>query len=52
MLLVLELRRQRQADLYEFKASLMYRERSGTARATQRNTVLKSKQQNKLENEA
>jgi hypothetical protein len=35
--------RQRQVDLYEFKASLVYRVSSRTARATQRNPVLKNK---------
>lgn len=34
-------RRQRQADLHEFKASLVYRAISRTAGATQRNPVLK-----------
>ena len=47
--LVLALRRQRQADLCEFKASLVYRESSRTARATQRNPVSqnKTKKENK-----
>jgi hypothetical protein len=36
------LRRQKQADLYEFKARLVYRVSSRTARATQRNPVLNS----------
>ena len=40
-------RRQRQADFYDFKASLVYRVSSKTARATQRNPVLKRKQINK-----
>lgn len=35
--------RQRQADLYQFKAGLVYRVSSRTARVTQRNTVLKNK---------
>jgi hypothetical protein len=35
--------RQRQADLCEFKASLVYKVRSRTARDTQRNSVLKKK---------
>lgn len=35
------LRRQRQVDLFEFKASLVNRTNSKTARVTQRNTVLK-----------
>ena len=33
--------RQRQVDLHEFEASLVYRVSSRRARATQRNTVLK-----------
>jgi hypothetical protein len=37
------LRRKWQADLYEFKASLVYRTSSRTARATQRNPVLKNR---------
>ena len=41
--LILILWRQRQADLCEFKASLVYRASSRTARATQRNPVLKKK---------
>jgi hypothetical protein len=36
------LRKPKQADLCEFKASLIYRASSRTARATQRNTVLKN----------
>jgi hypothetical protein len=43
--LIPALRRQMQADLCEFKASLVYRVNSRTARATQRNLV--SKKQNK-----
>jgi hypothetical protein len=35
------LSRQRQADLCDFEASLVYRVSSRTARATQRNPVLK-----------
>ena len=35
---------QRQVDLCKFKASLIYRVNSRTARATQRNPVLKNKQ--------
>ena len=35
--------RQRQADLCEFETSLVYRASSRTARATQRNPVLKTK---------
>ena len=38
------LRRQRQADLCEFKASLGYRASSRTVRATQRNPVMKKKE--------
>jgi hypothetical protein len=41
--------RQRQADLCEFKASLVYRESSRTARVTQRNPVLKNKKKEKKE---
>jgi hypothetical protein len=44
MSLVPALRSQRQADLCEFKASLVYRESCRTARATQRNSVPKTKQ--------
>jgi hypothetical protein len=36
-------RRQRQVDLCEFKASLVYRVSSRTVKATQRNPVLKNK---------
>jgi hypothetical protein len=43
LILALWRQRQRQADLYDFKASLVYKESSRTARATQRNPV--SKQQ-------
>ena len=39
--LIPALRRQRQADLCEFKSSLIYRASSRAARATQRNPVLK-----------
>ena len=46
MPLIPALRRQIQADLYEFKASLLYKASSRTARAvTQRNPVSK---QNKI----
>jgi hypothetical protein len=38
--LILALRRQRQADLFEFEASLVYRVSYRTARATQRNPIL------------
>ena len=37
------LRKQREVDLCEFKASLVYRASSKTARVTQRNPVLKNK---------
>lgn len=43
--LILEVGRQRQADLCEFQASLVYRVSSRTARATQRNPVLKNKRE-------
>jgi hypothetical protein len=36
-------RRQRKADLWKFKASLVYRVSSKTAKATQRNFLLKNK---------
>jgi hypothetical protein len=42
MPLIPELRRQRQADCYEFEASIFYIESSRTV--TQRNLVLKNKQ--------
>jgi hypothetical protein len=46
--LISALGRQRQVDLCEFKASLVYRMNSRTARATQRNPVSKNKtKQNK-----
>jgi hypothetical protein len=41
--------RQRQADLREFKASLVYKASSEIARVKQRNPVLKSKQQQQKE---
>ena len=41
------LRRQSQADLHEFKAGLVYRVSFRIARATQRNPVLKNKNNNK-----
>jgi hypothetical protein len=44
-LLIPALGRQRQADFYEFKGSLVYRVSFRTARATQRNPVLKTQQQ-------
>jgi hypothetical protein len=43
MPLIPAFRRQRQVDLCEFKASLVYRASSRTARATQRNPVSKKK---------
>ena len=45
MLLILALRRQRWADLceFKFKASLVYRVSSRTVKATQRNPVSKNK---------
>jgi hypothetical protein len=45
MTLTLVPERQRQVDLCEFKASLIYRASSRTARVTQRNPVLKNKKQ-------
>ena len=49
MPLIPALRRQMQADLCEFKPSLVYyRSNSKTASATQRNLVLKTKQSQKL----
>ena len=41
--LIPALGRQRQVDLYEFEASLVYRVSSRTVRATQRNPVWKKK---------
>ena len=41
------LRRQGQADLCEFEANLVYRVSSRTAKATQRNPVLKEKEKGK-----
>ena len=46
MLLTPALRRQRQADLREFEASLGYRVSSRTAKATQRNPVSKKPKKN------
>ena len=43
MSLIPALGRQRQADLYKFKASPVYRVSSGTAKATQTNPDLKKK---------
>ena len=42
MLLIPALKRQNQVDIHEFKASLVYRASSRTARATQRNPVSKN----------
>ena len=42
--------RQRQGDLCEFKASLVYKLSSRTNRATQRNPVLKNKTNNNNNN--
>ena len=36
--------REAEADLCEFEASLVYKASSGTARATQKNPILKNKQ--------
>jgi hypothetical protein len=47
MPLVPAFKRQRQADLCAFKASLVYRVSSRTARATQRNPVSKRKKKKK-----
>ena len=41
------LERQKQAELCEFKTSLVYRASSGTARATQRNPVSEKKKKRK-----
>ena len=48
--LLTALGRQRQADLFKFEASLVYRASSRTARTTiiQRNSVSKKTKQNKL----
>ena len=43
MPLIPALRRQREVDISEFEASLVYRVSSRTARATQRNPVSKNK---------
>ena len=45
------LRRQRQVDLFEFEASLVYRASSRTARTTQRHPVSKNKQKRKRKKE-
>jgi hypothetical protein len=47
MPLIPALKRQRQADLYEIKASLAYRVSSRTAKSTQRNPTLKTNNNNK-----
>jgi hypothetical protein len=47
MLLISAFRRQRQAELCEFKVNLVYKMSSRTARATKRNPVLKKKNKNK-----
>jgi hypothetical protein len=44
-------RRQRQAHLCEFKASLVYRMNSRTAKVTQRNPILKTKEEEDEEKE-
>lgn len=41
--------RERQINLYEFEASLAYKDNSRTDKATQRNTVLKKKKQSSKE---
>lgn len=41
------LRRQKQATLYEFEASLNYRDSSRTARVTQRNLLSRKKKSNR-----
>ena len=49
MPLIPALERQKQVDIYEFKASLVYRASSRTARAvTQRNPVSKNKTKQKF----
>ena len=49
MSLILEVRRQRQVDHCEFKASLVYTSSSRTARVIQRISVLKEKRERKKE---
>ena len=44
MPLIPDPRKQKQADIYEFKASLNYRVSSRTARAIERNSVLKNRE--------
>ena len=46
MLLIPAFERQRQVDLYEFKASLVYRVGSRTAKVTQRNSNKQTKNMN------
>lgn len=48
MTLMAALGRLRQADPYEFKARLVYRSNSRTARVTQRNAVSKQNKRNKI----
>ena len=50
MPLIPALRRLKQVDLCEFKASLVYRVSSRTARAIQRNPVSKKNQKKKVGN--
>ena len=47
MALIPALRRQRQVDLYELEASLVYRVSSRTARATQKPCLTKTNKQTK-----
>jgi hypothetical protein len=49
--LIPALRRQRQADICEFKASLLYKASSSTGKATQRNLVLKKIEREKRREE-
>jgi hypothetical protein len=51
MPLIPALRRQRQVDLCEFEASLVYTASSRTARVTQRNSVLEKNKTQKQTNE-
>jgi hypothetical protein len=51
MPLISVLRRQRQVDLCEFEASLVYRLSSRTARATQKNLVSKKPREEEEEEE-
>jgi hypothetical protein len=46
MALIPTLGRQRQVDLCEFKASLIYKESSTTSKVTQRGSVLKIEKKN------